>query len=239
MARNDQRIPRQTEKLIFQEADSHCSFCEEDSIPLLDIHHIVPRANGGSNDPANLILACKNCHARMESGTITLEEIIRRKQSFRIIPISSRRREGSANFVTIRGDITSSIIANNVTIGRDAKLPRGMSHPLGSIGATLDKRNYVQYLIRRYHEFRRADLSYGRDTRYSHAVIHKNVESRFKAKTFFIPESRFGELVTYLQGRIAGTIQGKGNLSRGQKLYSNFQDFVRESHGKGSSEASL
>lgn len=28
----------------------------------LEVHHVVPRANGGSNDPANLITLCPACH---------------------------------------------------------------------------------------------------------------------------------------------------------------------------------
>jgi hypothetical protein len=28
----------------------------------LDVHHLVPRAAGGSNDPSNLIALCPTCH---------------------------------------------------------------------------------------------------------------------------------------------------------------------------------
>ena len=28
----------------------------------LEVHHIVPRADGGSNDPSNLVTLCADCH---------------------------------------------------------------------------------------------------------------------------------------------------------------------------------
>ena len=31
----------------------------------LEIHHVIPRSNGGSDDPANLRTYCKRHHARM------------------------------------------------------------------------------------------------------------------------------------------------------------------------------
>ena len=36
-----------------------------------DIHHIVPRANGGSNDYQNLTYVCPNCHRLAHDGQIT------------------------------------------------------------------------------------------------------------------------------------------------------------------------
>jgi 5-methylcytosine-specific restriction endonuclease McrA len=32
----------------------------------LAAHHVIPRAEGGADDPANLIALCASCHARLE-----------------------------------------------------------------------------------------------------------------------------------------------------------------------------
>lgn len=41
----------------------------------LDIHHLVPVSDTGTNDPANLIALCPNCHSRYHRGPIPLESI--------------------------------------------------------------------------------------------------------------------------------------------------------------------
>src|SRR5690349_3001939 len=45
--------------------DSHtCRACGETcSQGEADVHHLIPRAGGGSDDPANLITLCDGCHA--------------------------------------------------------------------------------------------------------------------------------------------------------------------------------
>src|SRR5690606_41356979 len=95
MSRNDKRIPRQVEKLIYQQAGSRCAFCAESAVALLEIHHIVPRAEGGPNDPVNLILACRNCHRRIESGEISRKEVLRDRRSLgAALHVTPRRESG-------------------------------------------------------------------------------------------------------------------------------------------------
>ena len=230
MSRNDKRIPRQVEKLIYQQAGSRCAFCAESAVALLEIHHIVPRAEGGPNDPVNLILACRNCHRRIESGEISRKEVLRTKRSLGAALHVMPRREsgGHVNNLNVTAPVSSSILANHVTIGGDAKLPSRIAHPSGSIGADVMKKNYVDYLIRRYYDFRKSDVSYGASRPFNHGVIHSNIASKFKAKTFFIPEGRFDELVVYLQGRIDQTVQGRVNRKRGRRSYSSFEQYVHD-----------
>ena len=40
----------------------------------LEVHHIIFRKNGGSDDPDNLITLCKTCHDRLHDGTIRLKK---------------------------------------------------------------------------------------------------------------------------------------------------------------------
>ena len=87
-------------------------------------------------------------------------------------------------------------------------------------------KNYIDHLISRYHEFRDADASYGRTLKVSYAVIHKNIQRRFGAKTFFVPETSFAVLVEYLQRLIDRTIQGRVNRRNARPNYSDFEDYV-------------
>lgn len=92
------------------------------------------------------------------------------------------------------------------------------------------KRNYVRYLVQRYHRFREADSSFAnRATRFSYAVIFKNIERKFKAQTYFIDEKQFGNLVRHLQRLIDGTILGKRNIKRGIRNYELLEEFAAES----------
>lgn len=236
MAPRRAAIPKHTEKLIYQQANSRCPFCECDEISLLDIHHIVPRSEGGSNEPSNLILSCKNCHARIHSGSISQDEVHRVKKSLGAVIY---RMPGApepppfSNVVSIGGDANGSIVAGQVTIHGDARLPSKMNHPAGSIGADLLRKNYVQYLVRRYDEFRQVgQRSYGQKGGHQYGAIHKNIQGKFKAKTYFIPAERFEEHVAYLHGRIDKTLQAKRNRAQGHRAYSSFEEYAREQWGE-------
>lgn len=102
---------------------------------------------------------------------------------------------------------------------------KAAAYPDGCIGADLPKRNYVKYLVERYNRYREADASFGRKQRLHYAVLFKNIESKFKAPTYFIPEERFGELVDYLHSRIDNTILGRRNNSRGIRNYESFDEY--------------
>jgi hypothetical protein len=117
-------------------------------------------------------------------------------------------------------------------IHRGRRSSRPTEYPIGSIGRDLTQRNYVRYLVERYHRFREADSSFGSGpARFSYAVIFKNIEREFKAPTYFIPEARFNELVEYLQQRIDRTILGKGNRTRGIRNYASPEEFAAEQAG--------
>lgn len=108
---------------------------------------------------------------------------------------------------------------------------RAAYYPAGCIGANLAKRNYVKYLVERYHQYREADERFGRTARFHFAVIFKNIEAEFKAPTYFIPEGRFEELADYLQGRIDNTILGRVNAKRGIPNYESFDEYVMQHMG--------
>lgn len=112
----------------------------------------------------------------------------------------------------------------NVRVSRGSK--RSAAYPEGCIGANLAKRNYVKYLVERYNHYREADARFGRTDRFHYAVLFKNIESKFKAPTYFIPEGRFSALVDYLQHRVDDTILGRVNGKRGIPNYESFDEYV-------------
>ena len=114
----------------------------------------------------------------------------------------------------------------NVRVGKNSKRPA--SYPEGCIGANLAKRNYVKYLVERYNHYREADARFGRNDRFHYAVLFKNIESKFKAPTYFIPEGRFGELVDFLHQRVDNTILGRVNSRRGISNYESFDEYVMQ-----------
>jgi hypothetical protein len=151
---------------------------------------------------------------------------------------SSARVEKSP--ITIGGNVTS--VANSTINGpvhtgpttinqihRGLRSSRPTEYPVGSIGSDLAQRNYVRYLVERYHRFRQADSSFGSGpARFSYAVIFKSIEREFKAPTYFIPQARFRDLVEYLQRRVDRTILGKRNRARGIPNYASPEEFAGE-----------
>ena len=50
----------------------HCKGKSKDS--KLEVHHIVFRSNGGSNEESNLVCLCKTCHDKLHKGEISLNK---------------------------------------------------------------------------------------------------------------------------------------------------------------------
>jgi hypothetical protein len=51
----------------------HCKGKNKDN--RLEVHHIVFRSNGGSDEESNLITLCKSCHDNLHKGNITLKKV--------------------------------------------------------------------------------------------------------------------------------------------------------------------
>ena len=55
------KLTNQERKAIYRRDGYRCALC--DSTRFLQIHHVVPRGQGGTNSPHNLITLCSDCHA--------------------------------------------------------------------------------------------------------------------------------------------------------------------------------
>lgn len=49
-----------------------CACCGNDTLKILNVHHIIERCNGGSDEEDNLIVLCPNCHAEVHAKIRTL-----------------------------------------------------------------------------------------------------------------------------------------------------------------------
>ena len=76
---NRKAIPEKMKKRIYQQFQSACPFCEDDNINILEIHHIQPYAKVKKHEDNNLILVCRNCHAKIDNGEISRGEVCQKK----------------------------------------------------------------------------------------------------------------------------------------------------------------
>jgi hypothetical protein len=213
-------ISKTVEKRIFQEAQSRCVFCPESEVASLQIHHMD--GDPSNNQASNLGLVCASCHTKITAAIISEADVRLRKRQLEWAPTKS----GASVSVSINNSKFSGDIAQNITKISTRGSPR-IQHPPGSIGADLEKRGYLDYLITQYFEFREADGRYGRKGGYAHAEIHKTIQRTFGCKTLSIPVQRLPEVIKFLQMRIDRTILGKHNRSRGIPNYHSFEDHFR------------
>jgi hypothetical protein len=72
-------IARATRELVRTRAQERCEYCglAEIHSPLarLQIEHVRPRKHGGSDDPANLALACIDCNLRKGANLTGIDPI--------------------------------------------------------------------------------------------------------------------------------------------------------------------
>jgi len=218
-------IPKPVEKRAYQETGSACAFCREREIASLQLHHID--GDPANNKLENLLVVCGTCHGKITGGVISQADVVLQKRMAhfgRLKPVD--RGDGDSVRVNIVGSSFRGDIAHTITKITTPRLPR-MQYPVGSIGANVKMKGYIDYLISRYFEYRKADSSYGRKGRFSHAVIHRDIQRKFGYKTFFTPEDHFETLARYLGECIDRTIQGKRNRAQGKRNYHSYSE-----HGK-------
>ena len=213
-------IPRLVEKRLFKEADSQCPRCGQADVAALQVHHIKPVAEGGNDDEENLIVLCSNCHSKVTAGEIEEAEILRLKISLMkgSTPRASKNTNGKV--VNFTGGANSGIIANEVTMKTQKKTVR-MNPPPGSIGSSLAHRNYIKYLIDRYHKFKEAEIGTERMKR---PIFYGTIEREFGAKWDMIALEQFDKLSTYIQTRIDRTRLGRNRKAKNVGRYSTFQE---------------
>src|SRR3990167_2155502 len=76
--------------------NNRCQYCKEE-LARLDLHHIKPLKQGGTNNFSNLIALCSGCHKKAEAGTIEIKQKSRltRKELETIIAVNTKNREAN------------------------------------------------------------------------------------------------------------------------------------------------
>lgn len=52
-----------------------CEKCEHENWNILQVHHVIEKSKGGSNELNNLLLLCPNCHAKEHLGYCEYEDL--------------------------------------------------------------------------------------------------------------------------------------------------------------------
>ena len=96
--------------------DGHkCQYCGK-SNTVLNVHHIIPRADGGTDRPDNLITLCETCHKAYHKGLLELK--IKKHKAFKAETIMSILRWKIVNKLRDLGNIV------NITYGYLTKSAR-------------------------------------------------------------------------------------------------------------------
>ena len=103
-----------TRALVWRRAEGRCEYCRvhQDDFDFFTFHveHIIPRQHGGTDDPENLCLACRECNSA--KGT-NLAGLLRGK----IVPLFHPRRQvWKRHFRWHGGFILGKTLAGKVTV---------------------------------------------------------------------------------------------------------------------------
>ena len=72
------KVPAKVKSFLQKEINSECPFCSNQEVPYFEIHHIDgDRSN--SRDENNLIMLCRHCHGKVESGAILHSDVVAKK----------------------------------------------------------------------------------------------------------------------------------------------------------------
>lgn len=213
MAKSRKKIPEKLRAKLQQEINSECPVCKDMDVGHFEVHHIDE--NPENNDISNLLMLCRMCHSNITKGDITFEEA---KTVKKILIIRNNKSQGKS--ISISGNVSSSTIANNIeslTI-KTTRKPKIEPHK-DSIGSNLEKKNYIKYLIDRYHEYKEYQEGKGN---VKYPILYSIIKKQFKASVNQIPIVRFEELCQFLKKRIDGTKLGRINKSKNHRNYSEF-----------------
>lgn len=121
------------------------------------------------------------------------------------------------------------VVKGSIRRRRSARTSEDPAYPAGTIGSDLMERDYVRYLVERYHRCRQMEPDfYSGPGPFNYAAIFMAIERKFKAPTYFVPRAHFDELVKFLQRRIDGTMLGKNNRAREIRNYPSLDEFSAE-----------
>lgn len=195
-------------------------------ILLCSVHHDIVDAEPGKYT-AELLQEIKEMHER--DGDIELS-VGAGKLACRLI--ESYYHIEACGEAQVMVASPGSIQARHVTIKTSRKNPP-VPLPSDAIGANIEMRSYVEYLTKRYIEFRLGGIKSGKDRRSFHpSMFHQLIQREFGARANLLPQTRFGELVAFIQAAIDDTIIGRNRRAYGERSYHSFEVHLEKLRGK-------
>ena len=132
-------------------------------------------------------------------------------------PRATQNVTGNGNFVA-----SGPTFIENVDMRRATKRARTPVLP-GTVATDPYKVGYLQYLARRFNEFRVWEV--GKEAM-NYAHIHVSYKREMKFPIAHTPLDRFEEAVAYLHARIRNTKLGRAKSREGNRLFEPFEEFM-------------
>jgi len=104
-----QATPQDVRRRVLTEAGYRCAVPTCRNILAIDLHHIEEVADGGGNDPSNLLALCPTCHALYTRGVITTESI--RAWKITLVSLSEAFDRGSVDDLLFLRDLQPQSLA--------------------------------------------------------------------------------------------------------------------------------
>ncbi|MGD9663447.1 MAG: HNH endonuclease signature motif containing protein [Porticoccaceae bacterium] len=191
-----------------------CPMCGEKDVTTFELHHMRPFSVASKHEEDNLILLCSNCHSRVTAGEVSEADVLRLKLLLVKGKHPFAQPAAPSNVINVSG-VNTGVIANKLEIHTPRHTVK-VSAPEGTLASSLNHRNYVKYLIDRYHEFKAAEV--GKEEM-NYRILYAAITREFGAKWDMVSLSQFEALVDYLQKRIDKTVLGKNMKARGSKRW--------------------
>lgn len=100
--------------------------------------------------------------------------------------------------------------------------------PDGALGKDLAKKNYVNYLSKRYGDWKQLQFDKeGNGEKFNWAGHNKGIMNRYHATGInFIPVYEFDDLVAFLKSKIDKTLFGRNQKAKGRRNYSELEEHI-------------
>jgi hypothetical protein len=209
---------------LLQEVSGTCPFCGLELIGSLQIHHID--RDSSHTIEANLLAVCASCHEQLTKQLIPDSEVMWRKRALQngVHPARPEKPGMNVSATDNRGGIIAQEFHGNVVFEGERR--PGPIILAGSIADNPKHYRYVEYLIKRLTEFRRAGESFGQKRK---GVVHAGgtrsiLENEFGNLPKDLPIEEFDKLVQALKAKIDNTALGRRNHKRETRNYHSFED---------------
>lgn len=246
-------IPKKVENEVLLKSGRRCCLCwalkGNSNVRLGQIAHLDH--NPQNNEFDNLAFLCFDHHDKYDVKTSQSkrykpaevksyrDKLYDAIQSWQKPPFdqtnvnSSRGIPDPHDMAPCRKTPSVSIHGNgNLVAGRDLNIvlkhPHKSRQPSPVIPGTVvedhKKFNYIEYLIRRYNDFKKWDCT-KQEIQMKYALIRVAYKRKMKCDVRHTPLTRFQEAVNFLQARIVSTRLGRIEHSKGNPLFETFEQF--------------